>query len=803
MPIELTPSSSEVNALADRLAAEMRRRWEAGERPRTEDFVAAHPELGEHPGAVGELIYEEVTLRREHGEPGASDEVLRRFPRWATQLRVLLDLRDELEADHRVAFPRPGDRVGDYHLLSELGRGRRGRVFLARQPALADRPVVVKLTPRAGGEHLSLARLQHTHIVPLYAAHDDPACGLRVLCMPYFGGTSLAHVLAKLAPTPPAERTAAALWAAVAADDGGAHREPVGWAEPVRSAAQDGRGPPAAAGGRAVGLEDSAHPTRRPSSPLTALARSRGERARTANDYSRSIAHIGACLADALQFAHERNLVHMDVKPSNVLVTADGLPMLLDFHLARAPLAAGDPPPAWLGGTAAYLAPEQRAALDAVRSGRSVPTAVDGRADVFALGVTLHEALAGRPPAAGVPLAAFNRRVSVGLSDIVARCLAPDPAERYSGAAALADDLRRHLADRPLRGTRNRSLVERWRKWRRRRPHALGVGAALALVLITIAVAAGYVGHRRDQARAAIAEGNAELDRGRAADARGAFRRGLAAVADLPFRSDLVAELTAGLRRADRATAADDLHTVAERLRALSVADAIPPVDRANANELGLRLWDRRAELFALAGPDMPPAGRERARADLLDVILVWSHLRSELTPADRPAIVKVLSETERELGPCAGLYVERASLARDLGRPDDADADLRRAAATPPGSAWDYVALGNHLLRRGEPNAARAAFEQAVARDPHSFWARLSLGRCDLALGRPDDALISFAVCVGLDPDNPVGHLFKAHAHARLGRPERALADIRRALEIDPGNAQAQALRDALSSEK
>jgi tetratricopeptide (TPR) repeat protein len=795
MSIDLhaAPSSSEVNALADQLAAEMRRRWKAGDRPRTEDFLDAHPELIDHPGAVGELIYEEVSLRRERGEPNATEEVVRRFPRWTGQLRVLLDLRDTLEADGQPDFPESGDRLGDYQLLGELGRGRRGRVFLARQPALADRPVVVKLTPRAGGEHLSLARLQHTHIVPLYASQEFPNRGLRVLCMPYFGGAALAHVLTKLAPIPPAARTAANLWVAIGlltpSPPGFAGGE--GWGE----------------GGKCVQARGSSFPGAPAATPLTPHpsppAKPGGEGNKTPDSYVRAVAQIGACLADALQFAHERSLVHMDVKPSNVLITADGQPMLLDFHLARPPLTAGDPAPAWLGGTAAYLAPEQRAALDAVRSGQSVPSAVDGRADLFALGVTLFEALGGRPPAPGVPVATLNRRVSVGLSDVVGRCLADDPAHRYPDAAALADDLRRHLADRPLGGVRNRSFAERWRKWRRRRPHALGVGAALGLVLITALVAAGFVGHRRDVARAALAEGTADLDRGQVAEARGAFRRGLEAVADLPAGGDLVGELAAGLRRADRAAAADELHTVAERMRALSATDSIPDIDRARSNDLGHQLWRRRADLFALAGTDMPPAVRERARADLLDVVLVWSRMRSELLPADRPAVVYVLMEIEGALGACAGLYRERAALVRDLGRPDDADADLRRAAATPPVTAWDYVALGTSHYRRGDPTAARAEFEQAVARDPHSFWARLWLGRCDLALNRPEDALISFAVCVGLNLDSPVGHLFKGHAHARLGQSDRALADVQRALQLDPGNVQAQALRDALTPGK
>ena len=97
--------------------------------------------------------------------------------------------------------------------------------------------------------------------------------------------------------------------------------------------------------------------------------------------YVEAVCWIGACLADALHYAHERGLVHLDLKPANVLLAADGQPMLLDFHLAQPPLRPDGPPPEWLGGTPAYMAPEQQEALAAVRQGRPVPAAVDGRAD--------------------------------------------------------------------------------------------------------------------------------------------------------------------------------------------------------------------------------------------------------------------------------------------------------------------------------------------------------------------------------------------------------------------------------------
>src|SRR5262249_16644716 len=111
--------------------------------------------------------------------------------------------------------------------------------------------------------------------------------------------------------------------------------------------------------------------------------------------YTRAICWIGSCLADALEYAHERGLVHLDLKPSNVLLAADGQPMLLDFHLAQERSHPDGPAPTGLGGTPAYMSPEQKAAIAALRERRAVRTPVDGRSDIYSLGVLLHEALGG------------------------------------------------------------------------------------------------------------------------------------------------------------------------------------------------------------------------------------------------------------------------------------------------------------------------------------------------------------------------------------------------------------------------
>src|SRR5262249_26846135 len=149
-------------------------------------------------------------------------------------------------------------------------------------------------------------------------------------------------------------------------------------------------------------------------------------------------------------------------------------------------------PPEWFGGTPQYMSPEQRVALAAVRARRPVFPTVDGRSDIYSLGLVLYEALGGTIPASGNPdlprLDCCNPRVTVGLADLVHQCLARAPPARYADAAALPAALRRYLADLPLRGVANRSFRERWLKWHRRQPHRLaraGMVCGILLALVT------------------------------------------------------------------------------------------------------------------------------------------------------------------------------------------------------------------------------------------------------------------------------------------------------------------------------
>src|SRR5206468_12822581 len=160
-------------------------------------------------------------------------------------------------------------------------------------------------------------------------------------------------------------------------------------------------------------------------------------------------AEVVAVVADALDFAHERGVVHRDIKPANLMILPDQSVKVADFGIARLTTAASTMTSDMMVGTPHYMSPEQ------VRGGK-----IDGRSDLFSLGVVLYEALTGRKPFQAETLAAvlnsimnsspppaheFESSIPVELSAIVERAMAREPEERYARGKDMASDLRRVL----------------------------------------------------------------------------------------------------------------------------------------------------------------------------------------------------------------------------------------------------------------------------------------------------------------------------------------------------------------------
>ena len=569
----------------------------AGKPFNAELMLAEHPDLNDNPEAAVRLVYEEFCLREEAGQPADTAEYYGRFPQWHDALAVVFQchhlLRDDNEAPK---FPSAGESLGELRLIREIGRGALGRVFLASQPSLSDRQLAVKITARRGQEHLSLARLQHTNIVPLYLVQDFPETGLRALCMPYLGGVTWARVLKRFGESALTKRTGRQIVECVTEE------------------------------------HDKSPGTATAFSPYIGfLARS---------TYVDDVCWIGACLADGLSYAHQRGLVHLDIKPSNVLLASDGQPMLLDFHLASEIDHLQSNFINRLGGTPGYMSPEQSAAADAIRKGTEIKQRLDGRSDIYSLGVLLYESLAGELPAADFDTARnslrkANPEVSQGLEDIVCKCLSPQPKNRYDDAAQLAADLRCHIARQPLRGVANRSLVERWRKWRHRKPHALPfivIGSFAALIILGIGGL--FYRDRLRNAEAYLAQSQRELSHNEYDVSIEHASNAWSSLRWFPWETELRSRLHEQIDAAEHAHTVAGLHDFVEQLRFLDT-------QQLSTEKLGeiadgcSKVWQARDRFLPATNQKNSAEGEtnlsESLRRDLLDLAILSARLDLQL----------------------------------------------------------------------------------------------------------------------------------------------------------------------------
>ncbi|MBI4576517.1 MAG: serine/threonine protein kinase, partial [Planctomycetes bacterium] len=313
-----------------------------------------------------------------------------------------------------------------------------------------------------------------------------------------------------------------------------------------------------------------------------------------------------AQVARALAHAHERGVLHRDVKPTNVLVDAEDRARLTDFgaarDLARASLGGGAAP-----GTPAYGAPE------ALLGG-----AATAAADVYGAGALLYRLLTGRDPYEGdVP--SVLRRVAAGelvpprrllpriprdLETVTLRAMAHEAHRRYPSAAALALDLERHAAGEPVLG-RPPGPVERARALARRRPRAVAATAALAAVAL---LPAALLVHRRAAVGAALTRAEGHLGRGEAGLALAAIREAQS-LAPRDARSRALLREARVLDLLDRAADASGQGRTEE---AVALLEAAVPM----AQDLGPRVRDalstaRGDAPLALGGP---PGSRVRLR---------------------------------------------------------------------------------------------------------------------------------------------------------------------------------------------
>ena len=774
-------------ALLALLRTDLALRLEDGEPVPLEWYLDRHPDLGSE-GLVA-LIYEEFCLLEEAGQPPDPAEYAARFPEVADRLGRVLEIHDLVgsvqatalhapAAPSPVPFPEAGQTIGGFRLVEELGRGSFARVFLAEERLLADRPVALKVARKGSREPQTLARLQHTHIVPVHSYRTDPATDLHLLCMPFFGRLTLASVLA----------------------------------DPATSRARTGAD--------LVAILERLQPAR------DAPGGSEAKRTLAALSFERALAWWGARMAEALHHAHERGVLHRDVKPSNVLVTADGMPMLLDFNLAQGPLAERpDDAPAAVGGTLAYMAPEH---LEALAEGMADD--VDALADVYALGVVLFEALAGSRPfgnpagalsvAEALDRAAEERRsgppplrparpeVSRALEAVVRKCLAPEPSARYRTAADLAADLQAVAADGPLLHAVEPEPARTLRRVRRNRRRLAMVGPVVAGAA-AVGLALGLAQVERVRRVAEVGQGVWELiAEGQVAKERGEF--------DLALRQFDRAATQArgwpGLENEYR-KAREQSHLTEETRKVRADADrllgAAGPIRYRLLGFGGDPAWAMPeirsvlAPFYVLTCPpgvdwtelsqlaQLDPGRRDRVVEEVNEILFLWA------VALDDPGPVRDPEDVRRALDLCdRGLaFVNPKGPWRAL-RDRFADAPgADRSGPDAPGAETSARACFEWaLLRRleGRPDRAIAWLDRAIRLEPGDFWYQfaLAMGHREMearspGAGHADLAFQAQAAAIALDARSQWAWRQRARLHLDRGDPVRALADLARALEL------------------
>jgi len=408
---------------------------------RLEDYLAEHPELGTSDGMPLELIREECHLRKQStGQEVAVDELLDRFPDKADDIRRHFSVDD---VDNQSKSGRqlndayqPGDRLGDFYLMTALGTGAFGSVYLARQESM-QRLVALKVSGDKGTEAQTLAQLDHPNIVRVYDQVRLPEQDLRLLYMQFVAGGTLRAVVK----------------ASQAAETKSGQIISKCVAEALEH----------------TGVASSQH---------VSLKNGLAEKS-----WAEVTCHLGMEVAQALHYAHEQGILHRDVKPANVLIEANGSARLADFNISFGTAIEGDNAEASFGGSLAYMSPEQLAACDPSTGAR--PTDLDARSDVFSLGVLLWELMYGKRPFPDEsvvggwletldglialrkqgpcePLQSSSNAPDALLLSILRRCMAPDPADRFQTAGELARELGLCLQPRVARLIRQRDTG--WRR---------------------------------------------------------------------------------------------------------------------------------------------------------------------------------------------------------------------------------------------------------------------------------------------------------------------------------------------------
>ncbi|HYP08239.1 MAG TPA: protein kinase, partial [Bryobacteraceae bacterium] len=537
---------------------------------------------------------------------------------------------------------------------------------------------------------------------------------------------------------------------------------------------------------------------------------------------------IALQVAEGLAAAHDKGIVHRDMKPSNVLIGAKGAVKVLDFGLAKfTDVDQTLTKPETILGTAQYMAPEQ------VRG-----DVIDARADVWALGAVLYEMLTGNPPFVAADTYALLYavvekaprplgEVAPEIERVVMKALTKKPEQRYATMREFADDLRRAAAvenvgsDAPTvqlsRGTKSRSSVHVWSRRRIGLAVAGVIGAAAAAFAVwsftggapereTVAILPFTTS--ADASAAALADGFAEALSGRIAQLE-QLKESLTLV---PTGDVIAKNVTNASDAQGRLGATVTVSGVLARESGTGLRLDLHVVDIHRKQPINVTLRDNKGDIRGL---------EDRAAAELASVLDAGSELRASrggggasaqgyeeylrglgyLQRWDKPGnldrALTAFMEAVRVDGEFARAYVGLAEASSTKYRVDKDPANLqhamhyaRQAVQLDPKLAEAHVVLGNLHRESVQRDLAVIEFQRALELEPRSAAALFGMARVYEDLGRSSEAENAYRRAVALNPFSWSAHNLLAGFYFRQRRFADAEAQYRRTVELTPDNA-------------
>ena len=428
----------------------------------------------------------------EAGRKPSRDKYLSRFPDLEKILNHCFDGIDMANGFGSAAKHSQGQNweftsgsLGDFKIVGELGRGGMGIVHEAIQISLGRR-VALKVLPFAAAldakqlqrfklEAQAAAQLHHSNIVPVYAIGSER--GMHYYAMQLIDGRSLDQMIGSLR----GDESRAAI---------------------DRSATIN---------------------VNKVSTKKKLRTTHTGQRTDLTYDHFVQDARMIADVASALDYAHSNGILHRDIKPGNLLLDSSGTIWITDFGLAQMTSEAKITRTGDIFGTLRYMSPEQA-------SGKRY--LIDHRTDIYSLGATLYELVTlepifpdedkqqllhkilGEEP---IPPRTHNPSIPIDLETIILKSVAKSPADRYTTAAEMAEDLHRFMEERPILARRP-TIPDLVRKWLRRHPSMMAtVAMFLILSVLTLGISTALVIRSHNKTRAAL---DREMQRGIEADER-------------------------------------------------------------------------------------------------------------------------------------------------------------------------------------------------------------------------------------------------------------------------------------------